>query len=305
MEILHNNPGDGHRPIKAAFEQAVGDATSRLYVINPYLADHAILRGLIEAAKRGVDVRVIVPADPHSLPASGAVRHWFRALREAGADVREHPEMAHAKVVLSDDTVLAGTANLDALSLRQNWELQLRIEDAAVADHFARELFDRDVEIATEATMPSRLARPGGERGDVGDLAAPLTRGPCGRARGRHPVPFADPPAGTRSSEPASGWRCMSGQSPRHSGCGRKRRLAPFGRALARPAPSNSVRLAGGARRRAAPAVCATVLLAAGAVYGDVVALGGLRQAILDAPPRAPRRRRRLDGRAGRRRCDR
>ena len=63
--------------------------------------------------------------------------------------------MAHAKVVLADDTVLAGTANLDALSLRQNWEMQLRIEDAAVADHFARELFDRDVEIAAPATMPS------------------------------------------------------------------------------------------------------------------------------------------------------
>jgi phosphatidylserine/phosphatidylglycerophosphate/cardiolipin synthase-like enzyme len=62
--------------------------------------------------------------------------------------------MAHAKVVLSDDTVLAGTANLDALSLRQNWEMQLRIEDADVANHFARELFDRDMEIAAVATMP-------------------------------------------------------------------------------------------------------------------------------------------------------
>ena len=31
--------------------------------------------------------------------------------------------------------------------------------------------------------------------------------------------------------------------------------------------------------------VCATVLLAAGAVYGDVVALGGLRRAVLEAPP--------------------
>jgi phosphatidylserine/phosphatidylglycerophosphate/cardiolipin synthase-like enzyme len=63
--------------------------------------------------------------------------------------------MAHAKVVLSDDVVLAGTANLDALSLRQNWELQLRIRDAAVADRFARELFDRDLEITTPARMPS------------------------------------------------------------------------------------------------------------------------------------------------------
>jgi cardiolipin synthase len=154
MEILLNNPGEHHRPIRVAFDTAIRDANRRLYVINPYLADHTVIRGIIDAARRGVDVRVIVPADPHSLPARASVRHWFQALRDAGADVREHPEMAHAKVVLSDDTVLAGTANLDALSLRQNWEMQLRIEDADVANHFARELFDRDMEIAAVATMP-------------------------------------------------------------------------------------------------------------------------------------------------------
>lgn len=155
MEILHNNPGEGHRPIRAAFLEAIHGAQRRLYVISPYLADHDVLRGLIDAARRGVQVRVIVPANPHSLPAFAAVRHWFQALVDAGADVREHPEMAHAKVVLADDTVLAGTANLDALSLRQNWEMQLRIRDTGVADHFARELFDRDLEIAAPAAMPS------------------------------------------------------------------------------------------------------------------------------------------------------
>jgi cardiolipin synthase len=155
MEILLNNPGEGHLPIRTAFRAAVADANRRLYVVNPYLADRGILRGLVDAARRGVEVRVIVPADPRSLPASAAVRHWFQRLHDAGADVREHPQMAHAKVVLSDDTVLAGTANLDALSLRQNWEMQLRIEDPAVADHVARELFDRDVDIATPARMPS------------------------------------------------------------------------------------------------------------------------------------------------------
>jgi cardiolipin synthase len=155
MRILANNPGEGHLPIRTAFRDAVNGAQRRLYVISPYLADHPVLEGLIAAARRGVDVRVIVPANPHSLPASGSVRHWFQALHDAGVDLREHPEMAHAKVVLADDLVLAGTANLDALSLRQNWELQLRIEDPAVADRFARELFDRDVEIAAPAVMPA------------------------------------------------------------------------------------------------------------------------------------------------------
>jgi cardiolipin synthase A/B len=155
MEVLANNPGEGHLPIRTAFREAVDGAQRRLFVISPYLADHTILRGLVAAARRGVEVRVIVPANPHSLPASASVRHWFQRLQDAGVDLREHPEMAHAKVVLADDTVLAGTANLDALSLRQNWEMQLRIRDATVADRFARELFDRDVEIATPARMPS------------------------------------------------------------------------------------------------------------------------------------------------------
>ena len=155
MQILHNNPGEGYLPIRTAFHAAVDGATDRLYVISPYLSDHGILRGLVDAARRGVKVRAIVPSNPHSLPASASVRHWFQALHDAGVDLREHPEMAHAKVVLSDDTVLVGTANLDALSLRQNWELQLRIEDRDVADQFARELFDRDVTIATPAVMPA------------------------------------------------------------------------------------------------------------------------------------------------------
>jgi len=136
MRILHNNPGEGYLPIRTAFQAAVDGARERLYVISPYLSDHGILRGLVEAAKRGVNVRAIVPSNPHSLPASASVRHWFEALYDAGVDLREHPEMAHAKVVLSDDTVLVGTANLDALSLRQNWEMQLEIEDREVADLF-------------------------------------------------------------------------------------------------------------------------------------------------------------------------
>ena len=155
MQILHNNPGEGYLPIKTAFQAAVEGATDRLYVISPYLSDHGILRGLVDAARRGVKVRAIVPSNPHSLPASASVRHWFQALHDAGVDLREHPEMAHAKVVLSDDTVLVGTANLDALSLRQNWEMQLQIEDHEVAELFARELFDRDVTIATPAVMPA------------------------------------------------------------------------------------------------------------------------------------------------------
>jgi cardiolipin synthase A/B len=155
MQILLNNPGEKHLPIARAFQAAIDGATKRLYVINPYLAERSILEGIVAAGRRGADVRVIVPADPKSFPAKAAVRAYFPALHAAGVDVREHPSMAHAKVVLADDTVLAGTANLDGLSLRRNWELQLRISDAQVADHVAKELFDRDLLIAVAARIPT------------------------------------------------------------------------------------------------------------------------------------------------------
>ncbi|HEU0243668.1 MAG TPA: phosphatidylserine/phosphatidylglycerophosphate/cardiolipin synthase family protein, partial [Candidatus Limnocylindrales bacterium] len=155
LQLLMNDPGESWLPIAPAFRDAVATARRRLYVINPYLTDRGILQGLVDAGRRGVDVRVIVPADPRSPLASGAVRHWFGPLLAAGCDVREHQQMAHAKVVLSDDTVLLGTANLDALSLRQNWELQLRVPDPAFADHVARELFDRDLERSIPGTVPT------------------------------------------------------------------------------------------------------------------------------------------------------
>ena len=44
MEILLNNPGEKHLPIAPAFQAAIDGATRRLYVINPYLADRAILQ---------------------------------------------------------------------------------------------------------------------------------------------------------------------------------------------------------------------------------------------------------------------
>ena len=88
MEILANNPGEKHLPIAPAFQAAIDGATRRLYIINPYLADRAILQGIVEAGKRGVDVRVIVPADPEVVPGQGCRP---RVLPGAPGSRRGHP----------------------------------------------------------------------------------------------------------------------------------------------------------------------------------------------------------------------
>jgi len=62
---------------------------------------------------------------------------------KAGVEIYEYqPQILHAKLILSDGAVYAGSSNLDIRSLNLNYELMLRLEDETVAVE-AREIFER------------------------------------------------------------------------------------------------------------------------------------------------------------------
>jgi cardiolipin synthase A/B len=143
--VLHNAPSAGHLANTDAIEQLIDGAQHRLDVICPYTADSGILRRMMAAARRGVRVRFVVPADSNVPPMAWALEYWYPDLQAAGVEVWEHPVMAHAKVVLSDDRVLIGTTNLDAWALYRNWEVGVLIEDATIADSVQHDVFDADV----------------------------------------------------------------------------------------------------------------------------------------------------------------
>jgi cardiolipin synthase len=100
---------------------------------------------MMAAARRGVKVRFVVPAESNVWATAAALDYWKPELLAAGVEVWEHPVLAHAKVVLADDRVLIGTTNLDAWALYRNWEAGLLFEDASIAETVRRDLFDRDV----------------------------------------------------------------------------------------------------------------------------------------------------------------
>jgi cardiolipin synthase len=143
--VLHNVPGAGHLPNTDAIERLIDGAQRRLDVMCPYVGDQGILERMMAAARRGVKVRFVVPADSNVPALAGALEHWYPDLQAAGVQVWEHPVLPHAKVVLADDRVLIGTTNLDAWALYRNWEIGLLFEDAAIADTVQRQLFDPDV----------------------------------------------------------------------------------------------------------------------------------------------------------------
>jgi cardiolipin synthase len=153
--VLHNVPAAGHLANTDAIERLIEGAERRLDVMSPYSADQGIFERLMAAARRGVKVRFVVPAESNVWATSAALEHWYPDFQAAGVEIWLCPVLPHAKVVLADDRVLIGTTNLDAWALYRNWEIGLLFEDAGVAETVRRELFDRDVPRSRPAEIVS------------------------------------------------------------------------------------------------------------------------------------------------------
>ena len=155
--VLHNVPAAGHLANTDAIELLIDRAERRLDVMSPYTADGPMLERLMAAARRGVQVRLVVPAQSNVWATAAALEHWYPDLQAAGVEVWLHPVLPHAKVVLADDRVLISTTNLDAWALYRNWESGLLFEDAATAETVRRDLFDPDVARAHPAQPRTNL----------------------------------------------------------------------------------------------------------------------------------------------------
>jgi cardiolipin synthase len=134
--VLHNAPGR-YRPITTAIAGLIDGARETLDVANPYVTDRGMIRRLEKAARRGVRVRLVVPANANNWACASAQHFHHDALLDAGVRILEHPVMLHAKAFVRDgEDVLAGTCNLEAWSLRRFFEIDVLIRSPALAEQF-------------------------------------------------------------------------------------------------------------------------------------------------------------------------
>lgn len=162
-------------------QMIAGLARRRLWLTDAYfVGTTAYVRTLCDAARDGVDVRLLVPG-ASDVPITKALsRAGYRPLLEAGIRVFEWDgPMLHAKTAVADGRwARIGSSNLNLASWIGNWELDVAVED----EGFAREMetmFQEDLESATEIVIADRRVhsaeerppRPGG-RGSPGRLAA-------------------------------------------------------------------------------------------------------------------------------------
>lgn len=103
----------------------MGRAKKRIYITTPYLIlDNEMVIAFSNAAKQGIDVRIVTPGIPDKKMVFQVTRSYFRRLIEAGVKIYEYiPGFIHQKVFLADDDFLTiGTINLDFRSLYLHFE---------------------------------------------------------------------------------------------------------------------------------------------------------------------------------------
>lgn len=108
-------------------------AREQIRIATPYyVPDPDLELGLLTAARRGVQVTLLVPGDHQdSIIVRYASRTYYRELLEAGVRIYEYqPTLMHTKLAIVDDTwALVGSPNFDSRSFELNYEIALAVYD--------------------------------------------------------------------------------------------------------------------------------------------------------------------------------
>jgi len=135
MQLLPSGPEMANSTIYEFIVAAIFNARRRVRIVTPYfIPDQAVLLALKSAAKRGVDVQVIVPEKLDTRVGQYASQASYEELLAAGvAILRFGGGLLHTKAVLIDeDITLFGTVNMDLRSFYLNLELSLIIYEPRI-----------------------------------------------------------------------------------------------------------------------------------------------------------------------------
>ena len=137
--MVGSTPGQNNRITFIVYVSAITFAENSIHLTNAYfIPDNQILDAFTDAAKRGVDVKIILPATSDSSLALNAARYNYSELLEAGVKIYERRKaLLHAKTAVIDGVwSTVGSTNLDYWSLLSNDEV-----NAVVLSHeFAVEM---------------------------------------------------------------------------------------------------------------------------------------------------------------------
>ncbi len=162
VRAVQNLPSRLSYPIRSIYLGALDRASSHAWITMGYfIPDRDLQEALIAAARRGVDVRVLIPEYSNHIVADWAGRPSYKALLDAGVRIFLYQgAMVHSKTMTVDSRwSTVGTANIDALSMRGNYEINAEIYSDSHADDLET-IFELDMTNSSELTAEMWENRP-------------------------------------------------------------------------------------------------------------------------------------------------
>lgn len=133
--LLLSGPGRGYNFLKRTLATDLGNAHTAQIVSAYFLPTWRLRRELLQIVRRGGRVQLVLAGKSDVRLSQLATRRLYRQFLKRGVEIYEYqPQVLHAKLFLVDEQVYVGSSNLDARSLNINYELLVRITDAAVVD---------------------------------------------------------------------------------------------------------------------------------------------------------------------------
>jgi cardiolipin synthase A/B len=162
-QVILSSPDSPSSPTKLLYAVSISSAVRRLWISNSYfLPDADATAQLVSAARRGVDVHILIPGKVNDVPLTRAGgRSSLGDLLAGGVKISEYgPTMFHAKTMIVDGVFATiGSTNFDNRSFRLNHEINLTVYDPEVGRRL-EEMFVEDLARSGSYTYAQWRSRP-------------------------------------------------------------------------------------------------------------------------------------------------
>jgi len=136
VQLVMDSPQNDDSCMLLAYEWILKSAREYVYMQTPYFAPPPrLLKAITDAARRGVDVRLMLPESMDTPFMASTNRAYYAELMEAGVRLLERTgEFIHSKTLVADDSIaIIGASNLDWRSFYLNYECNVLIYDEETA----------------------------------------------------------------------------------------------------------------------------------------------------------------------------
>jgi cardiolipin synthase len=158
-QVVASGPDVDGDPFYESLLSLIFAAQQRIWIVTPYFVpDEMLARALNLAARRGVDVRLVMPSRSNHIAADLARESYLRELHHSGCRVLLYDAvMLHAKAILFDEElVVIGSANMDMRSLFLNYEVSLFFYSANIVEATSRWMATLMADCRRDLPVPSR-----------------------------------------------------------------------------------------------------------------------------------------------------